>query len=49
LFLIKAHATLGRIEARFFSADDEIFPARDTNSGFSKTNTTPVTSLSIRI
>jgi hypothetical protein len=38
-----------RTEARFFSADDEIFPARDTDSGFSERNTTLVTSLSIRL
>jgi Putative beta-barrel porin-2, OmpL-like. bbp2 len=38
-----------RTEARFFSADDEIFPDRDADIGFSETNTTLVTSLSIRI
>lgn len=38
-----------RTEARFFSADDEIFPARGTDSGFSERNTTLVTSLSIRL
>lgn len=38
-----------RTEARFFSADDEIFPDRDADIGFSDRNTTLVTSLSIRI
>jgi hypothetical protein len=38
-----------RTEARFFSADDEIFPDRDADSGFSETSTALVTSLSIRI
>lgn len=38
-----------RTEARFFSADDAIFPDRDADIGFSETTTAIVTSLSIRI
>lgn len=42
-------AALWRTEARFFSADDEIFPDRDADGGLSNSSTTLVTSLSIRI
>ncbi|HEX6373866.1 MAG TPA: porin [Longimicrobium sp.] len=38
-----------RTEARFFSADDEIFPDGDAELGFSDRSTTLVTSLAIRI
>jgi hypothetical protein len=38
-----------RTEARFFSADDAIFPDRDADFEFSETSTALVTSLSIRI
>jgi hypothetical protein len=38
-----------RTEARFFSADDAIFPDRDAGSGFSERSTALVTSLAIRI
>jgi hypothetical protein len=40
-------AAMWRTEARFFSADDAIFPDRDADGGLSETSTVLVTSLSI--